>query len=214
MRPARRRWAVPCCAPPTFVTIRRRRYVLLGAGLDSFAWRHPRATAFEIVEIDHPSTQAWKRRRLRLRHLGEPPNLRFVPLDLAGASLDPLSGDALATWSWLGVTMYLDAATVSRVLGQIAGGPDGTTLVVNFLLNNESLDSEAQVVRATSQRTVSRSGEPILSTFTREQCAEMLDHAGFASVEIFDCESLAGRYLSGRPELALPATTLIAVARV
>jgi methyltransferase (TIGR00027 family) len=192
----------------------RPRYVMLGAGLDSFAWRHPAARAFEIVEIDHPATQAWKRRRLAWADLGEPSNLRFVPVDLAVHPLEPLDSRVPATWSWLGVTMYLEPVTVGDVLDKIAEGPTGTTLVVNFLLAEEDLDSAARLVRATSQRTVARSGEPIRSSFTREQCEGMLLRAGFGSVELFDGESLASRYFAGRPELRLPATTLIAVARV
>lgn len=190
------------------------RYVLLGAGLDSFSLRHPRAREFDIVEVDHPVTQAWKRRRLASRGLGEPPNVRFVPVDLAEDQLDRLACQAPATWSWLGVTMYLDRPTIIDVLGRVAAGPHGTTLVVNFLVAQEALDRTDAVVRATSQRTVAGVGEPIRATFTRPQCEEALDRAGFASVELFDGESLAGRYLAGRPELQLPATTLIAVARV
>jgi len=196
------------------IDLGRRRYVLLGAGLDSFAWRHPRAGAFEIVEIDHPATQAWKRHRLASRGLREPHNLRFVSVDLAKGPLDALDCRTPTTWSWLGVTMYLDPVAVGGVLSQIAESPDGTTLVVNFLLAEEVLDSAAKLVRAASQRTVTRSGEPIRSTFTREQCEEMLDRAGFGSVELLDGESLATRYFAGRPELQLPATTLIAVASV
>lgn len=196
------------------IDVGRRRYVLLGAGLDSFAWRHPRASALEVVEIDHPVTQAWKRRRLASRGLGEPPNVRFVPVDLAEAPLDSFECRAHATWSWLGVTMYLERPAVSRVLAQIASGPGGTTLVVNFLLPGTSLDDSAKTARATSARTVARSGEPIRSTYTRQECEAVLEGAGFGSVELFDAGALQRRYLGDRRDLWLPATTLIAVASV
>jgi methyltransferase (TIGR00027 family) len=68
----------------------RGEYVLLGAGLDSFAWRHPRACDFVIWEIDHPDTQAWKRVALRRAGLGEPPNVRFVAGDLEQGGIDEL----------------------------------------------------------------------------------------------------------------------------
>ena len=61
----------------------RRHYVLLGAGLDTFAWRHPRADDFVVWEIDHPDTQAWKRAALRRAGLAEPANVRFVAADLS-----------------------------------------------------------------------------------------------------------------------------------
>ncbi|HTX63369.1 MAG TPA: class I SAM-dependent methyltransferase [Acidimicrobiales bacterium] len=192
----------------------RPRYVMLGAGLDSFAWRHPHAGALEVVEIDHPATQEWKRRRLAQLGLETPPNLRFVPVDLARSALPSRELGAPATWSWLGVTMYLGPGTVKEVLHRIGGAPEGTTLVVNFLLAEEDLGGSARIVRATSQRTVQRAGEPIRSTYTRRGCEDVLTGAGFGSVEVLDSESLAARYRSIRPELQLPATTLVAVARV
>lgn len=192
----------------------RDRYVLLGAGLDSFAWRHPQAGALEVVEVDHPATQAWKRRRLAERGLEEPVNLRYVPLDLGRCPLDSLELSVASTVSWLGVTMYLERGAVNAVLGRIADAPGGTTLVVNFLLADEDLVDPDRLVRATSQRTVAKAGEPIRSTYTRGECEEMLAAAGFATIEIFDGKALAGRYCSGRPDLRLPATTLIALVRV
>ncbi len=192
----------------------RDRYVLLGAGLDSFAWRHPQAGALEVVEVDHPATQAWKRRRLAERGLDEPANVRFVPLDLARSPLDAPELRVASTLSWLGVTMYLERGAVHAVLGAIARAPRGTTLVVNFLLAEDGLLEPARLVRATSRRTVARAGEPIRSTYTRGECEELLAGAGFTSIEVLDAESLAGRYCSGRPDLRLPATTVVAVARV
>jgi methyltransferase (TIGR00027 family) len=196
------------------LTTGHRRYVLLGAGLDSFAWRHPQARTFEVVEVDHPSTQVWKRRRLAARGLGEPPHVRFEPVDLSRSAARLPTGLAPATWSWLGVTMYLDPSAVRRVLRQIAEEPKGSTLVVNFLLAEEALDGRATAVRAASRQTVAEAGEPVRSTYTHRQCEELLAAAGFDAIELLDAEALARRYSTGRPEWRLPATTLIAVARV
>lgn len=192
----------------------RRRYVLLGAGLDSFAWRHRRAAEFEIVEIDHPATQSWKRQRLAERGVVEPPNVRFVPIDLARSPLLAPTPVAPSTWSWMGVTMYLERAAVRDVLRVIADSPTGTTLAVNFLLPEAELDERALVVRKTTKRTVARTGEPIRSTYSRDDCEEMLRAAGFGSVELLDAEALTRRYCAGRPELRMPRTTLVAVAQV
>jgi len=79
--------------------------VLLGAGLDTFAWRHPLADRFTAWELDHPNTQAWKRSALARAGLAEKPNLRFAPIDLATTPLASLTTPARATWSWLRVTM-------------------------------------------------------------------------------------------------------------
>ncbi|HTW99544.1 MAG TPA: class I SAM-dependent methyltransferase [Acidimicrobiales bacterium] len=89
-------------------------YVVLGAGLDSFAWRHPLAARFRVVEIDHPATPRWKRDRLRAAGLTEPADVCFVPLDLTAASLAGIELPAPATWSWLGVAMYLEPPSSRR----------------------------------------------------------------------------------------------------
>ena len=108
----------------------RRDYVLLGAGLDTFAWRHPRAGDFVVWEIDHPDTQAWKRAALRRAGLAEPTNVRFVAADLSAGAIEDLGTPALATWNWLGVTMYLQPEATAAALRAIAAGRAGTTLAV------------------------------------------------------------------------------------
>ena len=95
----------------------RRDYVLLGAGLDTFAWRHPRARDFVVWEIDHPDTQAWKRAALRRAGLAEPANVRFVSADLSATAIGDLGTPARATWNWLGVTMYCNLCScTTRVI--------------------------------------------------------------------------------------------------
>lgn len=189
-------------------------YVVLGAGLDTFAWRHPRAGELAVVEIDHPATQRWKRRVLVRCGLSEPANLHFAEVDLAQSSLRSIDLPAVATWSWLGVTMYLGHQTVSDVLGVIGGLQAGTTLVVNFLLAEDELDGPGRLVRSSSLRTVTKAGEPVLSSYTKAECEALLGRAGFSSVELLDAKALTGRYFPGGSELTLPSTTLVAVARV
>ena len=108
----------------------RDQYVLLGAGLDAFAWRHPRASEFVIWEVDHPDTQSWKRAALRRTGFPSPPNVRFVAADLSETALHDLGLPALATWNWMGVTMYLERSHTEATLRAIASGRAGTTLVV------------------------------------------------------------------------------------
>jgi methyltransferase (TIGR00027 family) len=192
----------------------RRDYVLLGAGLDTFAWRHPRAGEFTVWEVDHPSTQAWKRGALRRHGLAEPAHVRFVPADLAAAAVEDLGLPDLATWNWLGVTMYLEPSATQAVLRAIAAGSPGTTLVVNFLLAADVLDALARSVRDASVAAVAAAGEPVVATYPRDQVEDMLRIAGFGQVEIFDATALQARYVSGRNNLELPGSTLIAVATV
>jgi methyltransferase (TIGR00027 family) len=192
----------------------RREYVLLGAGLDSFAWRHPRARDFVIWEIDHPDTQAWKRVALRRAGLAEPPNVRFVAGDLERVRIDDLDLPDRATWSWMGVTMYLQRSVTEATLHAIASKRPGTTLVVDFLLGAEALDPLGEAVRATATVTVAAANEPVIASYTKKQVAQLLGEAGFSDVELWDADALGARYLRDRPELPLPNSTVIVIATV
>jgi O-methyltransferase involved in polyketide biosynthesis len=99
-------------------------------------------------------------------------------------------------------------------LRAIAAGQPGTTLVVNFLLAASALDELGHAVRDSSAATVAAAGEPVVATYTRAEVAALLAEAGFGDVELLDASALRDRYLRDRPELPLPATTLIAVATV
>jgi methyltransferase (TIGR00027 family) len=192
----------------------RRDYVLLGAGLDTFAWRHPRAFEFLIWEIDHPGTQAWKRAALRRAGLAEPANVRFVAADLSVTAVADLGVPDRATWNWMGVTMYLERRATEAALRAIARGSPGTTLVVNFLLAAGTLDALARAVRDSSVAVVAAASEPVVATYTREQVVDLLRDARFSTLELFDAGRLRARYLRGRADLQLPGSTLIAVATV
>jgi methyltransferase (TIGR00027 family) len=189
-------------------------YVLVGAGLDTFAWRHPAAPRLGIWEIDHPQTQRWKRRAVRERGLGEPANVRFVPADLTASSLGALQLPRSATWNWLGVTMYLERQVTEEVLAVIARQDAGTTLVVNFLLAEEETDDLSRAVQATAADVVHREGEPVQSRYTRGEVADLLGSAGFSSVTLLDAAALKDRYFPGRRDLRLPDSTLVCVSRV
>lgn len=191
----------------------RRDYVLVGAGLDTFAWRHPAASRLDIWEIDHPQTQRWKRQAVRDRGLGEPANVRFVPADLTASSLGTLELPGIATWNWLGVTMYLERHVTEDVLTAIARRDPGTTLVVNFLLADEDSDDLSRAVQATAADVVRREGEPVRSQYTRGEVADLLSSVGFSSVALLDAAALKDRYFPDRGDLRLPDSTLVCVAR-
>jgi methyltransferase (TIGR00027 family) len=192
----------------------RRDYVILGAGLDTFAWRHPRAAELEIWELDHPETQEWKRTALTRSGLGEPANVHFVSIDLSTAKLEEVNPPSLATWNWLGVTMYLKASATVEILRGIASGRPGTVLVVNFLLAADELDDLAAAVQSTSATVLTAVGEPLLASYTKEGVAALFSDSGFSSVELLAGRDLTERYLQGRPDLRLPSSTVIAVATV
>ncbi len=188
-------------------------YVLVGAGLDTFAWRHPAAGRMGVWEIDHPQTQRWKRQAVRDRGLGEPANVRFVPADLTASCLGNLELPRIATWNWLGVTMYLERQVTEDVLTIIGQRGSGTTLVVNFLLADEGADDLSRAVQATAADVVGREGEPVRSRYTRGEVTDLLGSVGFSSVALLDAAALKDRYFPDRRDLRLPDSTLVCVAR-
>jgi len=189
-------------------------YVIVGAGLDTFAWRNPRASEFAIWELDHPDTQGWKRNALRRAGFGEPKNLHFVPIDLSITSLAQIDTPAKATWNWLGVTMYLEKSATESMLRTISAKEPGTVLVVNFLLALDGLDDLALAVRTTVAKAAAGAGEPVRAAYTREEIATLLGDTGFTSVELLDADALTSRYLGDRNDLRIPSSTIIAVATV
>jgi methyltransferase (TIGR00027 family) len=119
-------------------------YVLLGAGLDTFAYRYPHP-ALRVFEVDHPATQAWKRRKLVGGGITIPSTVTFVAVDFERQSLaDELraagcSPDAPAFFAWLGVTMYLTENAFAGTLASIAARPAGTGVAFDYAVPRSSL---------------------------------------------------------------------------
>jgi methyltransferase (TIGR00027 family) len=127
-------------------------YVLLGAGLDTFAYRSALAGRVRVFEVDHPATQRWKRDQLAAAAIDLPACLTFVPVDLehgllrselVRAGFDPASP---AFVSWLGVTMYLTESAIAGTLGEIGGLAPGTQIVADYMLP-ATLRDEAGVLK-------------------------------------------------------------------
>jgi methyltransferase (TIGR00027 family) len=119
------------------VARRVQQYVLLGAGLDTFAHRNSYAH-LEVFEIGHPSAQRWKRELLAESQLPAPDNLHYVPVDFERESLaarlkqSGLDPAAPTMFAWLGVVMYLTYAAFRSTLNLIAGFPSGSTVVLDY----------------------------------------------------------------------------------
>ena len=193
----------------------RNDYVLLGAGADTFAWRHPNAAAFTIWEIDHPASQAWKREALGRANLPVPPNVRFVPVDLAAVPLREVELPSRATWNWLGVTQYLDKPAIESVLRVIAGQDSGTTAVVEFLLTEAWCDELGAAFRAQGIAGAGQSGEPMVSFFEPIEIEQLLRRCGFGTIGLLETDTLYNRYLPPHGNgLRLPGAAIFATARV
>jgi methyltransferase (TIGR00027 family) len=181
-------------------------YVILGAGLDTFAQRRPElASRLLVFEIDPPGPQAWKRQRLAELGLGVPSFLRLVPVDfeagdawwerLAAAGFDRQRPAIVAS---TGVSMYLTKDAIMTTLREIAALAPGSTFVMSFLLPIEMADPE---VRPGIERAVAgarANGTPFISFFTPAEMLALAREAGFKSVQHVSAAALGDRYFAGR----------------
>jgi len=163
-------------------------YVILGAGLDSFACRSALAGRLRVFEVDHPATQQRKRALLAAAGLAEPPTLTWVPTDfetgeltasLTAAGLDPA---APAFVSWLGVTMYLTAEGIDATLASLSRLAPGSELVADYMLTADLRDADGAAYAELVMPDSERRGEPWLSFFTPGQMTELLTRHGFTGV--------------------------------
>lgn len=182
-------------------------YILLGAGLDTFAYRQPEwARWVRIIEVDHPASQARKQDYLRGAGIEIGQNVHFCPLDfeatklsqgLATCGFDPQVPTFL---SWLGVTQYLQLAAITRTLLDIQAFARGSRMVFSFIVADTDLDGvDAQAVQFFSQLAAAR-GEPWMTRFEPERLQQRLLDLGFAEVRSIDPGELERRYFAGRED--------------
>ena len=185
-----------------------KQYVILGAGMDTFAWRRPDLLArLDVFEVDHPGTQAHKRQRLREVSREHPARLHFIPVDFSLENLAKALGrsayepQAPSFFSWLGVTYYLTrdvALATLRAVARVA--PPGSTIVFDYL------DAEAFVPEKAARRVqimmklVERVGEPMLSGFDPGDLAADLASLGLRLQEDLAPGAIETRFFAGRTD--------------
>lgn len=183
-------------------------YVILGAGLDTFAQRRKDlGSGFTVFEIDRPGPQAWKRQRLNDLGFGVPPFLRLVPVDfeagdswqekLAAAGFDSRRPAVLAS---TGVSMYLTREANQATLRRIAGFAPGSTLVLSFMLPIEMADPELRPGMERAAAGARANGTPFLSFFTPTDLLALARDAGFKEVRHVSAAALAEQYFNGRTD--------------
>ncbi|WP_431213936.1 class I SAM-dependent methyltransferase [Puia sp. P3] len=172
-----------------------RQYLLLGAGVDTFAWRQPAwAGDLRIIEADQSASQAGKLRLLRAAGLSKPPNLSFMTVDLQTDDLpavfarSPLDLTAPVFVSCLGVLIYLTRPTVSRIFRWLGGLPKGSEFVFTASVRRWNPFFFLFAARVAS------AGEPWLTYFKPAQLEEELKACGFSRVEWLTAEGAADRY--------------------
>jgi methyltransferase (TIGR00027 family) len=189
-------------------------YVILGAGLDTFAQRRPDiASRLHVFEVDQPGPQGWKRRRLIELGFGIPERLRLVPVDLeAGVSwwnelIDAgFDVDQPAVIVSTGVSMYLTKDANAATVRQIAGLTPGSMLAMTFLLPNELLDEADRSGFQMAEKGARASGTPFVSFYTPEEMLTAARDAGFKSVRHVAGASFTERYFTGRTDGLRPSS--------
>jgi methyltransferase (TIGR00027 family) len=183
-------------------------YVILGAGLDSFAYRRgDLLDRLRVFEVDHPASQEWKQARLRELAIGIPPNLVFAPVDFEHqglrAALHAAGFDfgAPAIFSWIGVTMYLTLDAIRSTLATVVCCPAGTQIAVTYNLPRTALTGSALQTAKTVGRLTEEMGEPIVARFTPAEFEHLLREVGFSDVAHIGPNEARTTYFADRPEV-------------
>ena len=186
-------------------------YVILGAGLDSFAWRHPEMLeTLRLFEVDHPASQAWKRERAAELGLEESPSVTYVALDFEVQTLADALDTAGFSWSepaffsWLGVTVYLSPDAIDATLRTVARCVAGSEIVFSYGRTDEDLDPLSREFRETAAPLVAAIGEPFRTPFTRAEAEALVRRCGLDVAEHPDRDELVARYFAGRPDGLAP----------
>jgi methyltransferase (TIGR00027 family) len=189
-------------------------YVILGAGLDTFAQRRPEvASRLRVFEVDQPGPQAWKRRRLNELGYGVPDWLRLVPVDfeadadwreqLAAGGFDPARPAVVVS---TGVSMYLTKDATGTTLRQIAGLASGTTLAMSFMLPQDLLEEADRPGLEAAARGAQASGTPFISYFIPPEILALARESGFVDARHVPGVALGERYFSDRPDGLRPSS--------
>ena len=180
-------------------------YVVLGAGLDTFAYRNP-FPALRVFEVDFPATQVWKRTMLEQAAIALPSSLVFVALDFEHQTLaDGLAQAGLdfqkpAFFGWLGVVPYLTLDAFRATLSVVAQMPAGSAVSFDYAVDPETLSPIGRVAFDRLAERVAAAGEPFRLFFTPETLNRELEHVGFHRVEQVDSVRLNDLYFNNRAD--------------
>lgn len=183
-------------------------YVILGAGLDTFAQRRPEfGSRLTVFEVDRPGPQAWKRKRLTEAGYGVPERLRLVPVDfeaggdwlkeLQAAGFEPGKPAVVAS---TGVSMYLTKEATADTLRRVAALAAGSTLAMTFLLPLELVAPEDRPGLQAAEKGARASGTPFISFYKPEEIQALARACGFKDARHVPGAELSRRYFAGRPD--------------
>ncbi|QOR75705.1 MAG: class I SAM-dependent methyltransferase [Thermoflavifilum sp.] len=189
-----------------------KQYVLLGAGLDSFAIRNRAiASQVDIYEIDRPDTLAWKETKLVENGYAIPPKLHFVPVDFETSSwwialLKKVFDYTQPTFvSCTGVTLYLTKEAIRDMLQKMTLLATGSTIAITFYLPVEQLEGEDKNLMEISMKGAAASGTPFVSFFTPEEMVNLAKDAGLKNMQTLSTKDMINLYFKNRTDNLIPA---------
>ena len=179
--------------------------MVLGAGLDTFAYRNP-FPSLRVFEVDFPATQQWKRDLLAEADLSIPANLTFVPLDFEhktlaeGLAEAAFNANSPAFFGWLGVVPYLTLDAFRSTLATIGQLPAGTAVTFDYVFAPDTLSPKRRQVFNTLSERVAAAGEPFRLFFAADELENELHRAGFHRFEQVDSDRLNDLYFKDRAD--------------
>lgn len=190
-------------------------YVILGAGLDTFAQRRPEiASRLKVFEVDQPGPQAWKRQRLQELGTELPEWLRFVPVDFeAGESwwerlvAAGFNAGQPAVVTSSGVSMYLSRTAILATMRQVAALAPGSTLVMTFVVPLERVEQEELPLRQATEKGARAAGTPWISFFMGPEMVALARESGFREARHVSAANLAERYFRDRGDGVRPSSS-------
>jgi methyltransferase (TIGR00027 family) len=186
------------------VRLGARQYVVLGAGLDTFGYRNPHS-GLRVFEVDHPATQAWKRKRLETAGIPIPATVTFAPVDFEHQTLsDGLARAGLhqeATFfSWLGVVPYLTRDAVLATFRLIASFPSPSGAVFDYAVPRSSLNWKGKLALDAISARVAKAGEPFQTFFDPAEMMGILQLLGFGNIEDLHSDDINALYFLNRAD--------------
>jgi methyltransferase (TIGR00027 family) len=189
-----------------------RQYVILGAGLDSFAWRRADLIGWlRLYEVDHPASQAWKLARIAELGLPVRDGHVFAAVDFEAESLREGLTRAGLDWSepsffsWLGVTVYLTADVIRATLRSVNACGPGSEIVLSYDASDAFLDDAAREMVEIEARLVAASGEPYATRMSPDQAEALIEGTGLEVAEHLTPHALYERYFAGRSDGLRPS---------
>ena len=188
-------------------------YVILGAGLDTFAQRRPDiASKLQIYEIDQPDTLTWKQQRLIELGFGDPEYLHFVPVNFETSSWweqllkAGFNANKPAVVACTGVSLYLTKDAITSTLNQIATLASGSKLAMTFYLPTELLDEEDKPMQEIAEKGARAEATPFVSFFAPNEILALAREAGFKEAKTISTKDMEQYYFTNRTDNLLPAT--------